>query len=134
MPQAPPLFRIILQVSNLDRAAEFYSKLLGDEGRRIPRASRHYIDCGPVILALVDVTAGGEEAKPLPDYIYFAVKDLESFHERAKALNCLSDEDVHGSSAGDMVVRPWGERSFYVADPWGNGLCFVDDTTLFTGK
>jgi catechol-2,3-dioxygenase len=134
MPQAPPLFRIILQVSNLDRAAEFYSKLLGDEGRRIPRASRHYIDCGPVILALVDVTAGGEEAKPLPDHIYFAVKDLESFHERAKALNCLSDEDVHGSSAGDMVVRPWGERSFYVADPWGNGLCFVDDTTLFTGK
>ena len=134
MPQAPPLFRIILQVSDLDRAAEFYSQLLGDEGRRIPRASRHYIDCGPVILALVDVTAGGEEAKPLPDYIYFAVKDLESVHQRAKALNCLSDEDVHGASAGEMVVRPWGERSFYVADPWGNGLCFVDDTTLFTGK
>jgi catechol-2,3-dioxygenase len=134
MPQAPPLFRIILQVSDLDRAAEFYSQLLGDEGRRIPRASRHYIDCGPVILALVDVTAGGEEAQPLPDYIYFAVKDLESVHQRAKALNCLSDEDVHGASAGEMVVRPWGERSFYVADPWGNGLCFVDDTTLFTGK
>ena len=134
MPQAPPLFRIILQVSDLDRAAEFYSKLLGDEGRRIPRTSRHYIDCGPVILALVDVTAGGEEAKPLPDYIYFAVNNLESVHERAKALNCLSDEDVHGSNAGDMIVRPWGERSFYVADPWGNGLCFVDDTTLFTGK
>jgi len=134
MPQAPPLFRIILQVSDLDRAAGFYSQLLGEEGRRIPRASRHYIDCGPVILALVDVTAGGEKAKPLPDYIYFAVKNLESVHERAKALNCLSDEDVHGSSAGEMVVRPWGERSFYVADPWGNGLCFVDDTTLFTGK
>ena len=134
MPQAPPLFRIILQVSDLDQAAEFYSKLLGDEGRRIPRASRHYIDCGPVILALVDVTAGGEEAKPLPDYIYFAVNNLEAVYERAKALNCLSDEDVHGASAGEMVVRPWGERSFYVADPWGNGLFFVDDTTLFTGK
>jgi catechol-2,3-dioxygenase len=134
MPQAPPLFRIILQVSDLDQAAEFYSKLLGDEGRRIPRASRHYIDCGPVILALVDVTAGGEEAKPLPDYIYFAVNNLEAVYERAKALNCLSDEDVHGASAGEMVVRPWSERSFYVADPWGNGLCFVDDTTLFTGK
>jgi len=134
MPQAPSLFRIILQVSDLDRAAGFYSQLLGEEGRRIPRASRHYIDCGPVILALVDVTAGSEKAKPLPDYIYFAVKNLESVHERAKALNCLSDEDVHGSSAGDMVVRPWGERSFYVADPWGNGLCFVDDTTLFTWK
>ena len=60
MAQAPALFRLILQVDDLDRASEFYAKLLDDPGRRIPRASRHYIDCGPVILALVDVTAGGE--------------------------------------------------------------------------
>lgn len=131
---ADPLFRVILQVSELDQAAEFYSKLLNDPGRRIPRASRHYIDCGPVILALVDVTAGGEQAKPLPDYVYFAVKDLEQVYERARELDCLSTEDVHGASAGEIVVRPWGERSFYVADPWGNGLCFVDDKTLFTGR
>ena len=128
------LFRIILQVSDLDKASEFYAKLLADEGRRIPRASRHYFDCGPVILALVDVTAEGKEAKPLPDYIYFAVADLQSVHERAQALNCLSDADVHGASAGEIVKRPWGEVSFYVADPWSNGLCFVDEQTLFTGK
>jgi catechol-2,3-dioxygenase len=134
MPQAPPLYRIILQVSDLDRAEEFYGQLLGDRGRRIPRASRHYIDCGPVILALVDVTAGGETPQPLPDNIYFAVANLNQVHTRAKALNCLSDEDVHGDSAADIVVRPWGERSFYVLDPWGNKLCFVDETTLFTGK
>jgi len=36
--------------------------------------------------------------------------------------------------AGEIVKRPWGELSFYVEDPWGNGLCFVDETTLFTGK
>ena len=53
---APTLYRIILQVDNLDRAEEFYGQLLGDRGRRIPRGARHYIDCGPVILALVDVT------------------------------------------------------------------------------
>jgi len=134
MTSAPKLFRIILQVDDLDKAAEFYSKLLDDPGRRIPRASRHYIDCGPVILALVDVTAGGEQAKPLPDYIYFAVNNLETIHSRATELNCLSSVDVHGASAGEIVVRPWGERSFYVADPWGNGLCFVDDGTLFTGR
>ena len=134
MTSAPKLFRIILQVNDLDKAAEFYSKLLDDPGRRIPRASRHYIDCGPVILALVDVTAGGEQAKPLPDYIYFAVGNLEKIHSRATELNCLSSADVHGGSAGEIVVRPWGERSFYVADPWGNGLCFVDDGTLFTGR
>ena len=23
-----------------------------------------------------------------------------------------------------MIERPWGERSFYVVDPWGNDLCF----------
>jgi extradiol dioxygenase family protein len=134
MASAPALFRIILQVSDLDKAAEFYANLLADEGRRIPRASRHYFDCGPVILALVDVSAGGEAAKPLPDYIYIAVSDLEDFHARASELGCLSTDDVHGDSAGEMVTRPWGERSFYVDDPWGNGLCFVDEKTLFTGK
>jgi predicted enzyme related to lactoylglutathione lyase len=131
---ADKLFRIILQVADLDQAADFYGKLLDDPGRRIPRSSRHYIDCGPVILALVDVTAGGETAQPLPDKIYFAVGDLEAVHARAQQLGCLSNEDVHGASAGDIVVRPWGERSFYVHDPWGNGLCFVDENTLFTGR
>ena len=134
---APTLYRIILQVDNLDQAEEFYGKLLGDRGRRIPRASRHYIDCGPVILALVDVNGEnipGLEPKPLPDYIYFAVSDIEAVYERARALQCLSTEDVHGDSAGDLVTRPWGERSFYAHDPWGNGLCFVDERTLFTGK
>ena len=134
---AAPLYRIILQVDNLDRAEEFYGKLLDDRGRRIPRASRHYIDCGPVILALVDVNGEGIpglEPKPLPDYIYFAVNDVEAVYKRAQELQCLSTEDVHGESAGDLVKRPWGERSFYVHDPWGNGLCFVDENTLFTGK
>ena len=132
---APTLYRIILQVDNLDRAEEFYGRLLGDRGRRIPHAFRHYIDCGPVILALVDVA--GEnipdlKPQPLPDYIYFAVNDVEAVHGRARELNCLSTEDVHGP-AGEVVTRPWGERSFYAHDPWGNGLCFVDEKTLFTG-
>jgi catechol 2,3-dioxygenase-like lactoylglutathione lyase family enzyme len=134
---APTLYRIILQVDNLDKAEEFYGKLLGDRGRRIPRASRHYIDCGSVILALVDVNGEnipGLQPKPLPDFIYFSVGDIEAVHERARELQCLSTEDVHGTSAGDLVKRPWGERSFYVHDPWGNGLCFVDENTLFTGK
>ncbi len=133
----PTLYRIILQVDDLDKAEEFYAKLLGDRGRRIPRASRHYIDCGPVILALVDVAGeniAGLKPKPLPDYLYFAVNDVEAAHQCARELNCLSTEDVHGDSAGDLVTRPWGERSFYVHDPWGNGLCFVDENTLFTGR
>jgi catechol 2,3-dioxygenase-like lactoylglutathione lyase family enzyme len=134
MADTPILYRIILQVDDLDKAEEFYGTLLGDRGRRIPRASRHYIDCGPVILALVNVSAEGNQPQPLPDNIYFSVNDLEVVHGRATALNCLSTEDVHGDSAGDIVKRPWGERSFYAFDPWGNPICFVDEKTLFTGK
>lgn len=130
----PKLFRVALQVSNLDQAAAFYSKLLDDSGTRIPRGSRHYFDCGPVILALVDVGAGGEQPKPIPDYIYFAVSNLEQVYERARSLNCLAKERFHDQKAGEIVKRPWGELSFYVEDPWGNGLCFVDETTLFTGR
>ena len=128
------LFRIILQVPDLDQAAEFYAKLLDDQGRRIPRASRHYFDCGHVILALVDPSADNLEARPLPDFIYFSVNNLEQIHERARDLDCLAKANVHGAASGDIVVRPWGERSFYVNDPWGNGLCFVDEQTLFTGR
>jgi uncharacterized glyoxalase superfamily protein PhnB len=133
MNDTPNLYRIILQVSDSQQAAEFYTKLLGIEGRDV-RGSRYYFQCGPVILALLDVSATGEEAKSFPDNIYFSVSDLEAVFERAKSFDCLSTEDVHGEPAGEIVKRPWGERSFYVVDPFGNKLCFVDSTTLFTGR
>ena len=128
------LFRVALQVADLNQAATFYSKLLDDPGIPIPRGGRHYFDCGPVILALVDVAAGGLKAKPIPDHVYFAVNNLEEVYKRAGELSCLSTDDVHDDRAGEIVKRPWGEVSFYCEDPWGNGLCFVDEKTLFTGK
>lgn len=133
MANVPNLYRIILQVFDLDKAADFYAKLLGIEGRSI-RGARHYFDCGAVILALVDPTGEGETARPAPDNIYFSVKNLEAVYERARELGCLSSDDVHGESAGEIIKRPWGERSFYVHDPFGNGLCFVADETVFTGR
>lgn len=133
MSDVPVLFRVTLQVKDLEKAAAFYSKLLGTKGREI-RGSRHYFDCGPVILALVDPTAGGEEAIPNSDVVYFSVQDLEAVFDRAQALKCRSEEEFHEQKAGVIVKRPWGERSFYAEDPFGNGLCFVDAKTLFTGK
>ena len=130
---APKMFRIALQVGDLSAAAAFYSKLLDDPGIPIPRGSRHYFNCGPMILALVDVAKGGEQPQPTPDYIYFAVNNLEEIYERAKALNCLATDRYHDQNAGEILKRPWGELSFYCEDPWGNGLCFVDEKTLFTG-
>ncbi len=133
MTDIPVLFRVVLQVSDLDKAVDFYSTLLGIDGRKL-RASRAYFDCGSVILAILDPTPGNIEPTPNVDDVYFSVADLEGFHARAGELGCLSKEEVHDESAGDIVTRPWGERSFYVEDPWGNGLCFVDEKTLFTGK
>lgn len=133
MADVPNLFRVMLEVSNLDKALAFYSKLLGIKGRKLP-GSRAYFDCGAVILALLDATRGDVKPTPNPDDFYFSVTDLEKFHERARILKCLSKEEVHGESAGKIVERPWGERSFYVTDPWKNKLCFVDEKTLYTGR
>jgi catechol 2,3-dioxygenase-like lactoylglutathione lyase family enzyme len=127
----PSLFRINVEVGNLDQAAEFYGKLFGLEGRK-QAGSRFYVSCGPVTLQIVDVSSIGKPhsaAKAL----YFAVKDLDGVFARAKALGCLSREDVHGVSSSTISVRPWGERSFYVEDPWQNPLCFVEAGTVYPG-
>ena len=133
MAEVPNLFRVVLEVSDLNAAVGFYSKLLGIEGR-IQRGSRAYFDCGPVILAILDPTPGDITPTPNVGDVYLSVKDLERFHTRARELDCLSTEEVHEESAGEIVLRPWGERSFYIKDPWENGVCFVDENTLFTGR
>jgi len=127
----PKIFRVTIEVANLDQAAAFYAQLLDDPGRRHPGA-RHYFDCGGVVLAVLDPTQGGMKPQPLPKSLYFAVEDVEAVHARAKALNALAPFQVHGAAAGDVVTRPWGERSFYATDPWGNELCFVAEGTLYT--
>jgi catechol 2,3-dioxygenase-like lactoylglutathione lyase family enzyme len=125
--EVPRIFRIIVPVSDLEKAADFYSRLLGLAGRRVD-VSRYYFDCGPVILATLD-----DEGAPNPGHIYFAVSNLEEIHARARELGCLAPGKVHGGSAAEIITRPWGERCFYAVDPFGSGLCFVDETTIFTG-
>lgn len=122
---SPRLFRVFIPVSDFDAAVAFYRELFGFGGNAIHRG-RHYFDCGGVIVAVIE-----NNGQPIADHLYFAVRDLDAFYERAKKLECLEDSDIHGEPAGEMVVRPWRERSFYARDPFGNGLCFVDDTTLF---
>jgi predicted enzyme related to lactoylglutathione lyase len=127
----PQFFRLNVEAGNLDEAVDFYSKLLGIQGRRQPGA-RCYFECGTVTLSVIDVSSVGSPhtaAKAL----YFTVKDLEAAFARAKELRCLSQESVHDAPGGGIVVRPWGERSFYALDPWGNPLCFVEEGTVYTG-
>lgn len=128
MSDVPQFFRLNLEVGNLDEAITFYSKLLGVQGRKQP-GMRSYFECGPVTLQVVQVADPHTAAKAL----YFTVNDLEAIFERAKELGSLSQETVHDAPGGGIVVRPWGERSFYVEDPWKNPLCFVEEGTVYTG-
>jgi predicted enzyme related to lactoylglutathione lyase len=132
----PRLYRVIVPVADIERAAKFYGELLGIEGQRVS-GGRHYLDCGGVILALYQPAGDGDERKvlPLPEHVYFAVADLEAVYERAKKLGGLSEEIGDGKlPMGAIAVRPWRERSFYMRDPFGSPLCFVDEKTLFTGR
>jgi catechol 2,3-dioxygenase-like lactoylglutathione lyase family enzyme len=128
---APKIFRVTLEVADLDKAASFYADLLGIAGKRHPGA-RHYFDCGGVILAVLNPTAGGVPPTPNPKSLYFAVDDVKAVHKRARDLKALAPYKVHGEPAGEVTERPWGERSFYAVDPWGNDLCFVEEGTLYT--
>lgn len=81
--QTPRLYRVILPVPDIDRAAAFYGALLAIPGLRVS-PGRHYFQCGGAI------------------------------DQRIETL-------------------PWGERMFYLRDPFGSRISFVDERTLFTG-
>jgi len=127
----PQFFRLNIEVGDLQSAISFYTKLLGIEGRK-QAGSRCYFDCGPVTLQVLDVSSVGQP-HPAAKALYFTVTDLEAAYERAQTLRCLSRENVHDAPGGGIVVRPWGERSFYAEDPWHNPLCFVEQGTVYTG-
>jgi predicted enzyme related to lactoylglutathione lyase len=121
------LFRVILPVSSIEGAAVFYSAVLGQPGVRIS-PGRHYFGCGSTILACFDPRADGDpwDPRPNPDHIYFAVDNLHEYYRRVS-------ERPNGSILRPIETQPWGERSFYCMDPFGNKLCFVAESTMFTG-
>lgn len=127
----PQFFRLNIEVGDLAAAIAFYRGLLGVEGRK-QAGSRCYFTCGAVTLQVVDVSSA-HPPHPAAKALYFTVRDLDTAFERARGLNCLSRESVHDAPGGGIVVRPWGERSFYVEDPWKNPLCFVEEGTVYTG-
>ncbi len=135
-PRAPSIFRILVAAKDLQASRRFYERLLGIKGRRVAEG-RIYFDCGSVILGLLDRSSGDDSDRSAPaEALYFATPSVEGIYRRARRLGCLSSELLHGdpsSPMGKVVVRPWGERSFYVTDPSENSLCFVDARTTFTG-
>ena len=124
------LYRIIQPVSDIERAADFYADVLGTSGDRVSRG-RHYFNCGGTILACYDPAADGDQFgdgwrhHPF-QYFYFAVGDLERTLE--------SVDKAGGVLETRIDTMPWGERLFYAKDPFGNPICFVDESTLFVGR
>jgi predicted enzyme related to lactoylglutathione lyase len=124
------LYRVILPVRGIDRAAEVYSRLLQTSGQRVS-PGRHYFDCGGTILACYDPAADGDGEqggwRQHPNqYVYFAVADLEGAYQRAVDGGCKIID-------GGIRKMPWGERMFWAVDPFGNPISFVDEATMFTG-
>jgi len=130
------LFRVIVPVGSTEVAARFYREVLGVDGRNVS-PGRIYFNCEGTILACYDPRADGDgyDATPLQEPIYIAVDDLEATFANAKAAGAsLSAEVIPDvGPLGQIARRPWGERSFYAKDPFGNPLCFVSRESAFTG-
>lgn len=129
------LFRVIMPASNLDESARFYSALFDSPGFRVSNG-RHYFDCGGVILAVYDAKADGDRrsVRHHDEHVYFAVADLQAAFGRAQQTGGLSTAVGDGRlPMGEIARRPWGEVSFYMHDPAGNPICFVDEQSIFRG-
>ena len=129
------IFRVIMPVTNIEESATFYAALLDTPGVRVS-GGRHYFNCGGVILAVYDAGADGDRLlrRHHAESVYFAVTDLESVFARAQRVGGLSVETGDGNlPMGQIAKRPWGEVSFYLHDPSGNPICFVEESSIFRG-
>ena len=129
--ETPKIFRITLEVADIEAAATFYAALLAMPGKRHPGA-RHYFDCGGVILAVLDPTRRRHEADPGAQVALLrGPRPRRRPRARGGAGRAGAVQGARRPGRRD-AKRPWGERSFYVTDPWGNELCFVQEGTLYT--
>src|SRR5262245_64774974 len=94
------LFRVILPVSDIARAKEFYAALLDMPGAPVSNG-RHYFGCGGTILACFDPRADGDpwDATPNPDHVYFAVDDLEAALTRARTAGARDRKSTRLNSS-----------------------------------
>jgi uncharacterized glyoxalase superfamily protein PhnB len=119
------LYIVLLPVTNIEEAETFYAQLLENPGIRVS-PGRHYFNLDGTILACYDPQADGDAtvATSNPEHIYLSISDLDGAYRRIQTLGTTWLEE-------QIEVRPWGERSFYAKDPFGNPIAFVDASTAF---
>ncbi|MEZ6143760.1 MAG: dephospho-CoA kinase [Zavarzinella sp.] len=125
----PRLFRVILPVSDISAAERLYSHLFGQAGVRVS-PGRHYFTLGNLVVACYDAVADGDEPMPaMPTHhgwqYYFSVEGLAAFETKAAQLGMEITQPA--------TQMPWGETAFYAKDPFGNQVCFVEQSTIFVG-
>lgn len=125
------LFRIIIPVPDIEKATQFYAFLLDQPGERVS-PGRHYFSLEGTILACYDPGADGDETGNgwrfhQNQYVYIAVADIDGLYRKLRKNNATSLQ------SGAVELMPWGERLFYMQDPFGTPLCFVDEGTVFKG-
>lgn len=79
---------MIIQVSDIEAAVNFYGQRFEHAGERV-NSARHNFNCGTVILACVDPAAEGDEhtSQANPDHLYLAVPIVrDRFKRFSKAL------------------------------------------------
>ncbi|MEQ9422994.1 MAG: VOC family protein [Cyclobacteriaceae bacterium] len=120
------LYRVIIPVSDISKAAKFYSSIFGVPGKRVS-PGRHYFNMGGVIFACFDPKSDGDDRTlgPNPDHVYISIDDLEAFYEKVKSNGA--------GYISEIMDQPWGEKIFYFDDPFGNKLGIVKKGTEFTG-
>lgn len=124
------VFRVVVPVNDIEAATEFYGTLLGQSGERVT-PGRHYFDCDGVLLACWDALADGDPEFPGPNRGHFYLQTDEPLEAvRARAIDGGAEPD---SMRGTIARRPWGERSFYAYDPWGNPFCVAEAGSEYRG-
>jgi len=120
--------RVCIDVDDLERAIQFYTRALGlSPGRRLGADWAELLGASATI-DLLAKPAGSPAcpgAAPRRDYarhwtpvhLDFVVTDLDAALEGARAAGATLDREIQ--------VRRWG-RMANLADPFGHGLCLLE--------